>query len=83
MIMNCQKGDGITCTDLDECRASTPVCDQLCTNSVGSYQCSCRTGFRYQSSVLGSQCDNINECGSSVLHLCFDSVNCLDTVGKL
>ena len=33
--------------DLDECSASTPVCDvnANCQNNVGSYICSCKTGF--------------------------------------
>ena len=30
--------------DIDECLASSP-CDQFCTNSPGSYQCACLSGY--------------------------------------
>ena len=32
---------------MDEC--STDVCDQNCTNSVGSFMCSCNAGFELDS----------------------------------
>lgn len=33
--------------DVDECKSSSPVCDPnaICQNLVGSYHCSCKTGF--------------------------------------
>lgn len=31
--------------DIDECAASNGGCDQRCTNTPGSYQCSCNLGF--------------------------------------
>ena len=33
--------------DIDECTASSPVCDvnANCINTRGSYLCSCKTGF--------------------------------------
>ena len=31
--------------DIDECSEGTDNCSQLCNNTVGSYQCSCNTGF--------------------------------------
>ena len=34
------------CTDIDECRLGTHQCAQNCSNTVGSYTCSCRTGYR-------------------------------------
>lgn len=35
--------------DVDECDRFLP-CDQLCTNSDGSFQCSCHTGYRMDNS---------------------------------
>ena len=33
-------------TDIDECSEGTHQCDHNCHNNVGSYTCSCRTGYR-------------------------------------
>ena len=35
-----------TNTDRDECAQYNP-CDQVCTNLVGSFKCSCRPGYQY------------------------------------
>ena len=32
--------------DIDECRSNTDGCSQVCTNTVGSYVCSCNSGYR-------------------------------------
>ncbi len=37
-----------SCVDVDECQSveeDDPICDQECSNSPGSYSCSCGTGF--------------------------------------
>ena len=31
--------------DIDECNAKNGGCQQLCTNTLGSYYCSCNIGF--------------------------------------
>ena len=31
--------------DIDECATGNGGCDQICTNTPGSYQCSCNVGF--------------------------------------
>ena len=36
--------------DIDECTLNTDGCDHKCTNTFGSYTCSCRTGYRLDSS---------------------------------
>lgn len=32
--------------DIDECRMSNGSCDQICRNTVGSFECSCRKGYK-------------------------------------
>ena len=36
-------------TDIDECALNTDGCAQICNNTIGSYHCSCRTGYRLAS----------------------------------
>ena len=36
-------------TDIDECKDNTHKCHRpygICTNTIGSYRCHCKTGFR-------------------------------------
>ena len=32
--------------DINECEVSNGGCEQICTNTIGSRVCSCRSGFR-------------------------------------
>ena len=36
-------------TDINECQTSNGDCEQICTNTVGSFECSCITGFSLSS----------------------------------
>lgn len=38
-------------SDVDECIPSLNVCDQLCTNTQGSYECSCMAGYELYKSA--------------------------------
>lgn len=40
----------LACTyaDIDECAESNGGCEQNCTNSEGSYECSCRDGYLFE-----------------------------------
>lgn len=49
----------VVCTDVDECESNP--CDGNCTNTFGSFQCSCHEGFI----VSGSECTPTEE-GSGV-----------------
>ena len=33
-------------TDIDECDTNTSTCEQLCSNTIGSFVCSCLDGYR-------------------------------------
>ena len=35
----------INSTDINECVLNTDDCDHICSNNVGSYQCTCLTGY--------------------------------------
>lgn len=39
--------------DIDECSEGSYRCEQHCHNSVGSYACSCDSGFRLDGDGLG------------------------------
>ncbi|KAK6970572.1 mucin-like protein [Biomphalaria glabrata] len=49
-----------TCADLDECN-DTHTCQNQCTNTEGSYVCSCPDGYRLDK-VDRHSCKDINEC---------------------
>eukprot|EP00058_Branchiostoma_floridae_P020427 XP_002605917.1 hypothetical protein BRAFLDRAFT_87409 [Branchiostoma floridae] len=52
----------ITLKDINECSSNNGGCNQICTNTVGSYRCSCRPGYRLSGSRT---CVDINECHSN------------------
>ena len=37
------------CVDVDECTENLHDCEQVCENTVGTYNCSCEPGFNYSS----------------------------------
>ena len=43
-------------TDVDECAEGTDNCQQVCTNTHGSFRCSCNTGLSLQSDGHSCQC---------------------------
>ncbi|EMP38306.1 DENN domain-containing protein 5A [Chelonia mydas] len=46
--------------DIDECQASNGGCDHFCKNTVGSFDCSCKKGFKLLTDE--KSCQDINEC---------------------
>ncbi|XP_059169385.1 uncharacterized protein LOC131951116 [Physella acuta] len=64
------------CIDINEC--SNNPCSQQCTNSIGSYSCSCNTGFRLNTQDRRT-CIDINEC-SERTHNC--QQKCTNTEGS-
>ncbi|XP_067031234.1 uncharacterized protein [Acropora muricata] len=66
--------------DVDECSASSPVCDKngICNNTVGSYNCTCKQGY---SSAEGKRCKDVDECSASS-PVCDKNAICNNTVGS-
>ncbi|XP_078662291.1 sushi, von Willebrand factor type A, EGF and pentraxin domain-containing protein 1-like [Branchiostoma floridae x Branchiostoma belcheri] len=52
-----------TCPDVDECSSSNGGCEQICTNTDGSFHCSCHVG--YSLSINSFSCIDIDECASA------------------
>ena len=46
--------------DINECLLDPPVCSDVCTNTQGSYSCSCSEGFMFGED--GTTCVDIDEC---------------------
>ena len=40
-------------SDIDECTEETSGCDQICRNEIGSYLCSCESGYRLRNDSHG------------------------------
>ncbi|RMC06587.1 hypothetical protein DUI87_16024 [Hirundo rustica rustica] len=64
IIFRCEK---LTVTlsfdaDIDECRTQNGGCNQLCLNKLGSYRCSCYSGYALKDSKI---CEDIDECTAS------------------
>uniref|UniRef100_A0A8C6YM76 Hemicentin 1 n=1 Tax=Nothoprocta perdicaria TaxID=30464 RepID=A0A8C6YM76_NOTPE len=72
------------CVDIDECE-NRDVCQHECRNTLGSYQCSCPSGYRLMAN--GKTCQDIDECLEQNIHcgpnqVCFNtrgSYQCIDT----
>ena len=64
-------------SDVNECETESNVCDQLCENTIGSFQCGCNEGY----SLIrdGKSCEDVNECTIDT-HDC--QQGCTNTVGR-
>ncbi|XP_052804697.1 fibulin-5-like [Mya arenaria] len=59
------------CSDINECSSGTATCHHTCTNTNGSFTCSCRGGYSLSSD--NRTCLDIDECSSgtaSCNHTC-------------
>ena len=48
----------VHCTDINECSEGTSGCAQVCTNTIGSYNCSCNQGYHLE--IDGQTCNGKN-----------------------
>uniref|UniRef100_A0A8B9DYK5 Growth arrest specific 6 n=1 Tax=Anser cygnoides TaxID=8845 RepID=A0A8B9DYK5_ANSCY len=60
----CKRGwQGEICDkDIDECKVQHGGCNQICLNKLGSYRCSCYSGYTLKDSKT---CEDIDECAAS------------------
>eukprot|EP00736_Rhodelphis_marinus_P001593 Rmarinus@m.16044 len=72
-------GDGLTCTNDDECTSDTANCNANadCTDTVGSFSCACNLGF----SGDGISCVDDDECELGIDD-CVDDAVCTNTQGS-
>ncbi|XP_074858281.1 hemicentin-1 isoform X2 [Carettochelys insculpta] len=72
------------CIDIDECD-NRDACQHECRNTLGSYKCTCPTGYRLMAN--GKTCQDVDECLEQNIHcgpnrMCFNmrgSYQCIDT----
>ena len=69
--------DGIgACNDINECTSNTHGCDQVCNNTIGSYECSCDMGYQL---LTNGTCQDIDECLGNT-HDC--EQDCINNIGS-
>ncbi len=67
-------GDGLECTDIDECTLGSDTCDDHadCANTAGSFTCTCKDGWEGD----GETCNDINECANADSNNCDENATC-------
>ncbi|XP_047388121.1 adhesion G protein-coupled receptor E1 [Sciurus carolinensis] len=73
-----------SCSDVDECFQDPSACgpNSFCTNTPGSYSCSCTAGFHSEASQTHGNfnCKDVNECADSTV--CPAYATCTNTLGS-
>uniref|UniRef100_A0A6A7G299 Fibrillin-2-like isoform X4 n=2 Tax=Hirondellea gigas TaxID=1518452 RepID=A0A6A7G299_9CRUS len=67
------------CLDEDECLSSPCAAEESCRNTLGSFECYCRSGYKQDRS--SGRCKDINECQLGAYN-CGISQRCDNTVGS-
>ena len=75
MCDNGYQGDGLTCTDIDECVSNPCDAHASCENVPGSFTCTCAPGYQGP----GTSCTDIDECAANP---CDAHATCANTPGS-
>ena len=75
----CMAGyEGENCLDINECGLGAPcLANGVCTNTPGSYTCTCAVGFKLDDSNM---CVDIDEC-TEMSTLCDEHATCTNIIG--
>ncbi|XP_022802531.1 fibulin-1-like [Stylophora pistillata] len=71
------------CEDANECEdPSRNRCGgtAVCVNTVGSYNCTCKQGHKFDENDL--ECKDINECENPLWNKCGDTTTCVNVPGS-
>ena len=71
-------GNGINCSDIDECCLVNCTQNSFCVNTMGDYFCSRLDGFHRNETEL---CEDISECSNSTLNECHPRASCQNYIG--
>ena len=73
------KGDGVTCSDINEC-LDEKICgaQSKCENTIGGYKCKCLAGFTH----VNDECQDIDECSLDVSPCVKSSTKCQNLIGS-
>ncbi|XP_020621257.1 EGF-containing fibulin-like extracellular matrix protein 1 [Orbicella faveolata] len=52
--------DRKSCQDVDECTVGSHFCDDICHNTLGSFTCHCKSGYRLMADL--KTCLDVDEC---------------------
>ena len=69
----------ITTSDIDECAEGSDGCAHICVNEVGSYSCSCHSGYQLANDGRGCAEEDIDECAEDTSNC---SQICTNTIGS-
>jgi len=74
-------GNGITCSDVNECTLGTDLCsvNGICTNTIGSYSCACKTGYTGDGFI--GNCKDVDECALNTDN-CHTHATCTNNIGS-
>nr|XP_022909737.1 low-density lipoprotein receptor-related protein 1 isoform X1 [Onthophagus taurus] len=68
-------GDGTICIDADECELGN-TCEQICINSIGSYQCRCVSGYKMEN----GSCIGLNVPIDEPTSILFSTLNTIQRI---